>query len=303
MAAGDVSKALLAQVRARIAEPSSDTRSDDEIYGYLNEAQSDLVYRLCDAALLPLTEICNGVWSNGIYEYTTPADFLRERYVEVGGYPAPRMQLLEVDALRANVYHTASVTHPRYVFAEGKIRFYTGNADPGDGTYKVFYIRRPMWVRALTSAARSTNVVTLTFSANHGLTSANVGDTIVVEGVTPAGATTFNGTFAIASVPGNNTLTYAQTASNDTGTGGRCINTALEQISATEDPLIPTLFRGLMVDFAVARCREQGLNFQEAARQSAHYILRVDTANSRYGGGRPHDSISGDPGRLVQQPQ
>lgn len=300
MAAGDISDAMLAEVRSRLREPTAEARTDDEIWAYLNEAQTELVTgRLCDAALLPFTEIWNGVWVTGQYDYSLPHDFLRERYVAVNGYPARRVQLLDLGALTDNVYWAASKSQPRYAMVDGGIRFYTGSVDPDVLVFSVHYIRKPMCVKAITSAVRSTNVVTLTMPA-HGLTADNVGDTIVVEGVTPAGATSFNGTFTIASVPLGTTLTYAQTASDDTGTGGRLIETNLQQISTTEDPQIAAVFRGLLMDWAVSRCRSQVRNFGEAQRQAQHFLQRVEAANSRYSGVRPPDSVEGDPGRRVQ---
>ncbi len=66
---------------------------------------------------------------------------------------------------------------------------------------------------SIATAARATNVVTLTKTA-HGV---KAGDWIVVHGVTGVAAT-FNGTFKVASAADANTLTYAQTGSNETAT-------------------------------------------------------------------------------------
>ena len=69
----------------------------------------------------------------------------------------------------------------------------------------------------ITSVARVTNVVTVTLAAAGPFT---VGQTVVIAGVTPVGATTFDGTFTVASVPTSVTFTYAQTADDDTGADG-----------------------------------------------------------------------------------
>lgn len=67
---------------------------------------------------------------------------------------------------------------------------------------------------AITSVSRTSNVVTATATA-HGLA---VGDRFCVSGVTD---TSFNGYgFTVASAPDANTITYAQTASNATSSGG-----------------------------------------------------------------------------------
>jgi hypothetical protein len=61
----------------------------------------------------------------------------------------------------------------------------------------------------VSNKALTSNVATITTSAAHGLF---VGDTVKITGVD----TTFNGTWAIATVPSTTTFTYARTASNVT---------------------------------------------------------------------------------------
>lgn len=68
--------------------------------------------------------------------------------------------------------------------------------------------RLPGGTKAPTGLTRAANVVTVTFAAVHGYP---VGATVTVAGVT---ASTFNGTFLVASVPTTLTFTYAQTAAN-----------------------------------------------------------------------------------------
>lgn len=292
---------MLAAVRARIGEPAESTRRDTELIAYMNEAQMHIVAgEAPDASLVPLTEIYVGVWVSGTYDYALPADFLHERYVEVNGYVAIRIPLLELDALRSNNLHIPSKTRPRYAIADGLLRFYTGSTDPDTLAFKVYYVRRPMYVRAASTASRTSNVVTLTTAA-HGLTADNIGETIVVEGVVPTGATTFNGSFEIASVPSTTTLTYAHTATNDTGTGGRLIHNSLGQIAAGGSPIVPGIYHGAIMDWAVSRAREQTREFEEAARQATHVKQVLEAIKSRYGGGRPWDNIAGDPGRRQAQ--
>ena len=66
----------------------------------------------------------------------------------------------------------------------------------------------------ITSAVRSTNVVTITTAEAH---SYPVGMSVLIAGVTTS---TFDGTFTIASVPTTTTFTYAQTAANASSSGG-----------------------------------------------------------------------------------
>src|SRR2546426_2694815 len=67
---------------------------------------------------------------------------------------------------------------------------------------------------ASNGAARATNVVTITTTMAHGLTA---GQTVVIAGVADS---SFNGTFAISTVPSTTTFTYAQTGTNGTSGGG-----------------------------------------------------------------------------------
>lgn len=67
---------------------------------------------------------------------------------------------------------------------------------------------------AITTAVRTSNVVTITTAEAHSFP---VGMSVLIAGVTDA---TFNGTFTIASVPSSTTFTYAQTASNASSSGG-----------------------------------------------------------------------------------
>jgi len=70
--------------------------------------------------------------------------------------------------------------------------------------------------RAIATAARAANVVTITTATAHNLVS---GVTVKIAGTTPVGGTLFDGTFVIT-VTQPTKFTYAQTAANDTATGG-----------------------------------------------------------------------------------
>jgi hypothetical protein len=67
---------------------------------------------------------------------------------------------------------------------------------------------------ATAGAVRTTNVVTITTTAVHGLVA---GDMAIVSGVD---SSTFNGTFAVASAATTTTFTYAQTAADETSQNG-----------------------------------------------------------------------------------
>lgn len=76
--------------------------------------------------------------------------------------------------------------------------FYRGN--PAYGTTNV--------ARSVTTAALTSNLVTLTFGSNHGLT--QVGTLINVQGVSAV----YDGLYAVNSFPGLNTATYVKTNAN-----------------------------------------------------------------------------------------
>lgn len=77
--------------------------------------------------------------------------------------------------------------------------------------------RRAGPFQILTGASRTGNVATFTAAAAHGYAA---GWAVVVAGVAGAGATNFNGTFAILSVPAATTFTVQQIQADDTGTAG-----------------------------------------------------------------------------------
>lgn len=78
----------------------------------------------------------------------------------------------------------------------------------------------------ITSLSRAANVVTVTTTSPHGLSTGNI---VTILGTSK---TSFHGTFTLASGSGS-TFTYAQTATNDTATGGKAIKVAKAGLSTT----------------------------------------------------------------------
>ena len=296
MAAGDISKALLATCRFRLGEPAADRWQDNEIYGWLNEAQMVVANEEgLDAAMYPLTEICNGVVTTAVFSYGLPADFLRERYVTLGGIQCRRLETLNLQATLSNIYFTPAKTQPLYSIVGGQIVFMTGGVDPDSLVYTIHYVRKPMRVRAITSLVAAGTILTV---PTHGLTTVdNASDPIAIEGMTGSAGTP-NGNWTMATAPTADTLTI--NSGTAAGTGGRMIHLFKGQIAGDEDPLLGPVFYGFLMDWAVARCREQALERGEADRQMAHFRQRMEVLKSRYGTGRPSDGIAGDPGRRQQ---
>jgi hypothetical protein len=294
MAAGDITDSMLGQVRLRLREPAAAFWTDAEVLDYLNKGQMALAAEeALDAAMLPLTEVRAATFVSATFSYALPYDFLRERFVSLGGVPCQRVELVDLDALRTNVFFAPTAARPFYSIQDGGLTFHTNSEDPATLTYEVYYVRKPMWVRAVTSISAGGAVVT---AAVHNLTTAaHAGDILRYEDRTEGGAAAA-GVNAVVATAAGTAMTLGGWASG-ASTGGRLVHTVLGQMSTDEDPLLPAVFRGAIMDFAVSRCWAQRGERAEAGRNMAHYLARVETLKSRYGGGRPHDDILGDPAR------
>jgi hypothetical protein len=95
--------------------------------------------------------------------------------------------------------------------------------------------------KTITSIVRATNVVTVTTSTEHTF--------IVGNSVTISAATGFNGTFTIASTPTLTTFTYAQTATNASGSTG----TAFSIVSPFYEKVINELCTSVSVNLHFPR--------------------------------------------------
>ena len=113
----------------------------------------------------------------------------------------------ELYTLESSTY--VNITPASYIGPESALYGGYGAGDFGELLYGLDYASH-----VITSAVRSTNVVTITTAEAH---SYPVGMSVLIAGVTTS---TFDGTFTIASVPTTTTFTYAQTAANATSSGG-----------------------------------------------------------------------------------
>jgi len=123
---------------------------------------------------------------------------------------AKASQALTVKAWVARSGTNNGTAAPRIVILGG---YLTGVASDVVGDS---YTYAPATVAAagVPGANRTSNIVTITTTAVHSLTT---GDKVVVGGVTD---TSFNGSFTVASTPTTTTFTYAQTAANGTSGSG-----------------------------------------------------------------------------------
>lgn len=149
MAAGDLSQEILAQVRARLREPSANVWTDSDLYAYLNEAQLDLCDQLSTMALFPVSEIDETVLVDAQNDYSLPADFLRQVFVYYKSYGAVYWPMLQVGALgegaaTPNSNVTPSEEQPYYRIWNNEIQFAVGGVtQAGSEKFTIFYIQKP----------------------------------------------------------------------------------------------------------------------------------------------------------------
>ncbi len=142
MAAGDISKALLAVVQDRLGDVGGTTWNTTALYGYLTYGQMTLAECLCDAALYPITKVVSTALTDDVYNYDLPSDFLRERLVNYKGKFARRWKVEELDSLRANALTTPTEANPFYYLWGGDIWFVTDEVvQSGSDVFLLWYIR------------------------------------------------------------------------------------------------------------------------------------------------------------------
>jgi len=149
MAAGDLSKSLLAQARARLNEPTAQVWQDSDLYAYLNEAQLDLCDQLCVMALWPVTEITNTTLVAAQSSYSLPSDFLGGIFVYYKDYGAVYWDTLEMGALgedsaTANVNVSPAEDNPYYRIWGNQIIFHVDGVTQSNGdVFTLFYLEEP----------------------------------------------------------------------------------------------------------------------------------------------------------------
>ena len=67
------------------------------------------------------------------------------------------------------------------------------------------------------------------------------------------------------------------------------------QITTSADPMVPKLLHDALADYAVSRCWEQALQFEQAQAARAQFTQKIEALKRRYGTGAPSDMPAGDP--------
>lgn len=125
----------------------------------------------------------------------------------------PESTMLVHDGIKANCLAVMDV--------DGSEKLYSGTYDGWvlkHGSSDTDILRAAEIKNDGLGCSRTSNIVTITTFAPHGF---SVGETVIISGTfLVSGATSFDGTFTILSVPTNDTFTYAQTAGDGTGDSG-----------------------------------------------------------------------------------
>ncbi|HYN84641.1 MAG TPA: LysM peptidoglycan-binding domain-containing protein [Pyrinomonadaceae bacterium] len=148
------------------------------------------------------------------------------------------------------------------------------------------------WAVTQNGAVRASGTVTVTTESPHGLAA---GDTVSVAGVADS---SFNGTFAVASVPSSQSLTYAQ-AGADAASGGGTL--AVLAASPGED-VIPPSAAALSAP-QIFSFRLGGGGLDAAAQQSGLNVLTLQSGRAGVSISRNLSLIAGQPtnGEFVYQ--
>ncbi len=147
MAAGDVAKSLLAQVRYRLGAVATAGWTDAQIYSCLNQGQTDLGWRLKDA-VMP-TAITTGTMTAS--RFSLPDTFWRERLLQIGTSQivARRWFVSELDSLEGNALQIPSATTPYYYLwynltdTAVVVNVEVGNTAATDA-YRLLYVSLPV---------------------------------------------------------------------------------------------------------------------------------------------------------------
>ncbi len=146
MAAGDNSKQIISELRARLGDRSGDIWEDSVLYAFLNECCQTLAQVLPDGAMPDLTAVDQQLLVAAQSSYDLPTDFMRARLCKYKGIVAKHWPSLEKEALRDDVLLVPSESNPFWYIEDGQLHFLVGSGGPtqsGSETYELWYMKNP----------------------------------------------------------------------------------------------------------------------------------------------------------------
>lgn len=294
MAAGDISDAMVVNVRQRLGEWATSGLLNAEIFTALNQGQLDIANSLPDGALDDLTKLASGNLTAS--RVAKPSDILRMRLVLIGGVEAKLRNVSEFPisgASPTNVHYT--------VWDDAGTELIVAAAGTGalNGTYGVVGLKNDKLLYKHSAAAywiwyalagfwqlidaAAFNGHTLYYHS----TDADVLGTWLVDVGAPA-PTVVRSSAAVYIIVD---------LGDDSSTAAYELRYIKEPTTITTaiDPDFGPTNRGLVEDFAVVECLRLRQRGAEADRVEAAYNTRLRIIGSRYKGEKPYEGEPGDP--------
>jgi len=142
MADGDISDAMVAEIRSRIGEAATSGLTNPEIFYALNNGQFDLAERLCDSALPELMKTAAGSLSSS--KVALPTDCLRPRALTLATVWAKYIPLAELYTLESTGVTPASADEPYWsIWYDTDAPYILGQGCAADAAYLLYYIATP----------------------------------------------------------------------------------------------------------------------------------------------------------------
>lgn len=143
MAAGDISKAMLAEIRSRIGEAATSGLSDNEVYYAINNGQFDLAERLCDSALPGLWKTASGSLTATVV--VLPTDCLRPRALQLATIWAKYVPVAKIYTLATTGVTPASATEPYWtMWYDTDAPKIKGQGCAATAAYVLYYVTVPV---------------------------------------------------------------------------------------------------------------------------------------------------------------
>jgi len=144
MAAGDITDAMVLEIRSRIGEAATSGLSDAEVLYAINNAQYDLGERLCDAAMPEMTKTVTGSFTAN--KIALPADCWRPRALAApAGTWAIHRPITQLYAIGDTGVQAPSATDVIwYVWYNTSGAYIITDGCPGTSPYVLYYVTMPV---------------------------------------------------------------------------------------------------------------------------------------------------------------